>query len=117
MAICVDCDKTVEIDQNGKCISCGSSSIIIPQFNRATNALQPTLNTEVLLKVVSDIMELIGKIHVTMNHRAALQFISARTARMLGLSLGQHLENVITMWDLATRVEEAEKEEAGGKAN
>ena len=107
---CVDCDGTVEITEHGTCATCGSKSVMKIQYNRASNANVPVIGMGEVLAAVEALMTKIGHEEASAVEQAALQFISARLARMQGMSLGQHLENTLSMWELCTEVEEVEVE-------
>ena len=102
VGFCVDCDRTVEVDQSGKCITCGSASTI-PNGGTSLDAI--TLSSTDIMNAAEEIGALLRSIPLTVAHRAAFQLISARLAMGTGLRIGIHLENILAMWSLAKEVE------------
>lgn len=111
LGICVDCNREVEINERSQCLTCGSSSILVQPPNHP-----PFVDVELLLKEVAKIATLLSDTPPNTYNRAALQFISARIGHLMSLSLGQHLENTISMWNLVSELE-GEKEKASAKDN
>lgn len=116
-ALCVDCDRTVEIDEHGVCLYCGSKSTLPIQYNKTSNALAPTLDKDKIIENVNEMVNLLRGKKATLYHRAALHLLIARVARMSGQSLGQYLENSVEMWRFAQELLEAEEAEPSQKGN
>jgi len=108
--ICIDCNKEVEINDHGRCISCGSSSTI-PKSNPLA-ALHPVIVVDTLLQEVNKITDLLAHEPPSVYSRAAIDFISARMSIGLGLSIGQHLENILSMWTVASEIRNKEEEKS-----
>ena len=108
---CVDCDKTVEIDEQGNCAECGSNSTMNPQFNRLLNSSPKTLPIPSLIDKTNELFELLNKSEDFQDSKAvtpALLLAHIRMARMGNLSLGQFLENAISLWSVEAAIEESE---------
>ena len=114
LGTCVDCDKTVEIDEQGKCSQCGSNSTMSPQFNRLLNSSPKTLPIPNLIDKTNKIFDLLNKSEDFQDSRdvtPALLLAHIRLARMGNLSLGQFLENAISLWSVEAAIEESESSE------
>lgn len=109
MALCVNCDKEVELDSHGRCVSCGSSSVLTP---RAVNSKSPsdeesTTSYQILEAAKKAVVKLGERDKFT--DRLALLLITAREHQIRGCPRGLYLELVLDMWDLAKSLEEGER--------
>jgi hypothetical protein len=110
MAICADCDKTVEIDAHGKCKTCGSSSILIPQVSGFL-ALQRSDEISAQ-QVIEEANRVITRFHgeeVSYLNQLGVLLVSARNARLRGMRFGDYFEAVYQMWALSIDIEESEE--------
>lgn len=92
MPFCADCNEERETDEHGKCNVCGSRSI--------AHLMHPL----VLLQGAKKIIEGIGEPN-TIIKKATLDFVSAQYAYKRGISLGQHLENAVSMYEMAKELD------------
>jgi len=63
------------------------------------------LDMDELVKEAGRLASLLESEEPTMLNRAALHLIVTRVTKLAGLSLGQYLENTISLWSLAEEIE------------
>ena len=109
--LCADCQKTVELTQHGACIECGSNSIAHPkQYSRVLNTHQAgVINPDLIVEEMNKLVESIGD-ELTQVQVASHLLFYIRVSRSAGLSLGQTLENFLSLWHIAVNYEEAESD-------
>ncbi len=81
------------------------------QFNRLLNSSPKTLPIPSLIDKTNELFELLNKSEDFQDSKAvtpALLLAHIRMARMGNLSLGQFLENAISLWSVEAAIEESE---------
>ena len=113
--ICVDCDKNVEIDEQGKCMECGSESTMKPQFNRLLNATpEGVVDLEDIIDKANILLRILREhpaFEKSKDTAPCLLLAHIRLVRLGGMSLGNFLENVIGLWAAEGQIEELESSE------
>lgn len=111
MAICADCDRTVEIDSHGRCKKCGSSSIVVPQVSRllGDTSSEGIIRPQDIINEANRVIDKFSDEQATFVNTLALQLIVARNTLLAGDRFGAYMERVVHMWALARDIQDGEQ--------
>ena len=107
MTFCVDCNSEVEVNPNGTCSTCGSSSVL----DHESPFEKEEITADKLLREARALAAILDEVEFTRTplRLASLGFLFASIEVELDLPKELFLKNIENIWDMAYEMKRASK--------